>query len=139
MMDRSTLFELRIDLNDATKKEFILNMKLEATNHSSKVDALDWRSRMVDKTERIGFLIEATKCLSVIPASNADRKRSFSTTNRLSRGEGSKIDTETLDYLMTEERDGPSVLTVEPMKLARQWFTPSNSRITEGKTVNIRT
>lgn len=54
----STLFERRMDLNDAKKKEFILNVKLEATNHSSKVDALDWKTRMADKMERIGFLIE---------------------------------------------------------------------------------
>ncbi|VDL65643.1 unnamed protein product [Nippostrongylus brasiliensis] len=46
-------------------------------------------------------IIEGIRCFLVIPASNADPERSFSTANRLSRGERSKLGTQTLDYLMT--------------------------------------
>ncbi|VDO28673.1 unnamed protein product [Heligmosomoides polygyrus] len=74
-----------MDLNDAKKKEFILNVKLEATNHSSKVDALDWKTRMADKMERIGFLIELFQTGvyagrqrgRVYIASDPNRKRGF--------------------------------------------------------------
>ncbi|RCN24732.1 hypothetical protein ANCCAN_29566 [Ancylostoma caninum] len=67
---------------------------------------------------------QAIRCVLVIPASNADPERSFSAANRLSREERSNINTDTLDDLMTVQRDGPSLLSVKPEQLAYQWIHP---------------
>ncbi|KAK6760267.1 hypothetical protein RB195_021665 [Necator americanus] len=67
---------------------------------------------------------QAIRCVLVIPASNADSERSFSAANRLSREERSNINTETLDHLMTVQRNGPSLLTVKLEQLASQWIHP---------------
>ncbi|KAK5982658.1 hypothetical protein GCK32_007044 [Trichostrongylus colubriformis] len=45
-------------------------------------------------------VIQAIKCILVIPASNADPERSFLTAIRLRRGERSRLGAETSDRLM---------------------------------------
>ncbi|RCN47479.1 hypothetical protein ANCCAN_06510 [Ancylostoma caninum] len=57
---------------------------------------------------------QAICCVLVIPASNVDPERSFSAANRLSREERSNINT--LDDLMTVQRDGPSLFSVNAWK-----------------------
>ncbi|KAK6043763.1 hypothetical protein COOONC_18732 [Cooperia oncophora] len=59
-----------------------------------------------------------------IPASNADPERSFSTVNRLTRTDRNNLGVPMLDALMRVHRDGPSLLTVKPKNLVRQWMTP---------------
>ncbi|CAJ0595747.1 unnamed protein product [Cylicocyclus nassatus] len=68
---------------------------------------------------------QAIKCIIVLPGSNADPERSFSAANRLSRDERSEIKTETLDHIMTVQRNGPTVLTVKVQQLASQWMHPA--------------
>ncbi|KAK6011552.1 hypothetical protein OSTOST_23355 [Ostertagia ostertagi] len=79
---------------------------------------------MFNNTQYVNEEGNAIKCFLVIPASNADPERSFSTANRLSRGERSNLKTETLDDLMVIHRNGPSVLTVKPRNLVHQWTNP---------------
>ncbi|KHJ79494.1 dimerization domain protein, hAT family [Oesophagostomum dentatum] len=69
-------------------------------------------------------LAKIMQCVLVIPASTGDAERSFSAANRLSAGERSNMKTKTLDSLMTIQRNGPSVLTVKPESLVKQWVQP---------------
>ncbi|CAJ0602701.1 unnamed protein product [Cylicocyclus nassatus] len=68
---------------------------------------------------------QAIKCVLILPASNADPQRSFSAANRLTREERSTIKRESLDNIMTVQRNGPSILTVELQQLALQWMHPA--------------
>ncbi|KAK5978577.1 hypothetical protein GCK32_012554 [Trichostrongylus colubriformis] len=77
-----------------------------------------------DSLEIPNLVPQAIKCILVIPASNADPERSFSTINRLTKGERSNLGTETLDNVMMIHRNGPSVLTIQPRNLAHQWMKP---------------
>ncbi|KAK5973359.1 hypothetical protein GCK32_017599 [Trichostrongylus colubriformis] len=77
-----------------------------------------------DSLEIPDLVLQAIKCILVIPASNADPERSFSTINRLTKGERSNLGTETLDNVMMIHRNGPSVLTIQPKNLAHQWMKP---------------
>ncbi|VDK41269.1 unnamed protein product [Cylicostephanus goldi] len=69
-------------------------------------------------------VVQALRCVVVVPASNADPERSFSAANRLTKDERSNLATSTLDSLMTIQRDGPSILTVKIQQLAAQWLHP---------------
>ncbi|CAJ0607646.1 unnamed protein product [Cylicocyclus nassatus] len=71
---------------------------------------------------------QAIKCVLILPASNADPERSISAANRLSREERSNIKTESLDNIMTVQRNGPSILTVKLLQLALQWMHPVPGR-----------
>ncbi|CAJ0598925.1 unnamed protein product [Cylicocyclus nassatus] len=69
-------------------------------------------------------VVQAIRCVLVVPVSNADPERSFSAANRLTKDERSNLATSTLDSLMTIQRDGPSILTVKIQQLAAQWLHP---------------
>ncbi|KAK6038391.1 hypothetical protein COOONC_24104, partial [Cooperia oncophora] len=58
------------------------------------------------------FRFKALKCLLVIPASNADPERSFSTVNRLTRTDRNNLGTPMIGC------------SNEPKNLVRQWMTP---------------
>ncbi|CAJ0598083.1 unnamed protein product [Cylicocyclus nassatus] len=77
-----------------------------------------------DSLQIPGEVVQAIKCVLVVPASNADPERSFSAANRLTKDERSNLATSTLDSLMTIQRDGPSILTVKIQQLAAQWLHP---------------
>ncbi|CAJ0589710.1 unnamed protein product [Cylicocyclus nassatus] len=64
------------------------------------------------------------KCILVIPSSNADSERTFSTANRLTAGERSSLSTKTINTMMHIQRNGPNLLTLEPSQLAYQWVHP---------------
>ncbi|KAK6038296.1 dimerization domain protein, hAT family, partial [Cooperia oncophora] len=67
---------------------------------------------------------QAIKCVLVIPASNADPERSFSAATRLTQSDRNSLGTKSIDALMRVQRDGPSLLTVRPKNLAKQWLNP---------------
>ncbi|KAK6037507.1 dimerization domain protein, hAT family [Cooperia oncophora] len=69
-------------------------------------------------------LLSAIKCVLVIPASNADPERSFSAATRLTQSDRNSLGTKSIDALMRVQRDGPSLLTVRPKNLAKQWLNP---------------
>ncbi|KAK5974068.1 hypothetical protein GCK32_006811 [Trichostrongylus colubriformis] len=77
-----------------------------------------------DSLEIPDLVLQAIKCILVIPASNADPERSFSLISRLIKGERGNLGTEALDIVMMIHRNGPSVLTIQPRHLARQWMKP---------------
>ncbi|CAJ0605316.1 unnamed protein product [Cylicocyclus nassatus] len=66
-------------------------------------------------------VVQAIRCVLVVPASNADPKPAA---NRLTKDERSNPATSTLDSLMTIQRDDPSILTVKNQQLAAQWLHP---------------
>ncbi|CAJ0591161.1 unnamed protein product [Cylicocyclus nassatus] len=78
------------------------------------------------KLNSYGILVVNTKSSLMGDERNyADPERSFSAANRLSREERSNIKTESLDNIMTVQRNGPSILTVKLQQLALQWMHPA--------------
>ncbi|RCN32829.1 hypothetical protein ANCCAN_21352 [Ancylostoma caninum] len=64
------------------------------------------------------------RCVMVLPASNGDPERTFSTANRLTSGYRSSFSAKTLNSIPHIQRNGPSLLSVDPAKLAMQWTDP---------------
>ncbi|RCN38910.1 hypothetical protein ANCCAN_15137 [Ancylostoma caninum] len=73
--------------------------------------------------ESYPWTTKSNRCVLVIPSSNADPERTFSTAN-LTAGERNSLATTTINTMMHVQNNGPSLLTVAPHKLAYQWIHP---------------
>ncbi|KAL6730555.1 hypothetical protein Aduo_001518 [Ancylostoma duodenale] len=60
----------------------------------------------------------------VLPASNGDPEKTFSTASLLPLGYRSSFSAKTLNSILHIQRNGPSLLSVDPAKLAMQWTDP---------------
>ncbi|CAJ0606460.1 unnamed protein product [Cylicocyclus nassatus] len=94
------------------------------SNFREHSDSLSFYRTLLQYSNSLHVPDEAIKC-SHPPASNADPERSFSAANRLSGEERSNIKTESLDNIMTMQRNGPNILTVKLQQLALQWMHPA--------------